>query len=93
MKVIQHLTLPTVNRGEKEFIISQTDKGFFAHELGDLTQWAKVFGGGEQKAHRLNPNRRIGNQYIRSWRPRPFKTIDRAISSIHEHANTSVQYF
>jgi len=77
MKVILKFAAVT-NRGLTEFIISETDKGFFAHELGDLTQWAKVFHTQERKAYRLNPRKRYGNQYGRYWRETPVKTLSNA---------------
>jgi hypothetical protein len=93
MQVILKIERDTVNRGTKLFLVSTNGKGYFAHEVGEKTQWAQVFGGEECKAHRLNPSTRYGNQYVRSWKPKPFKSIGDAMSRIAERANTHVQYF
>ena len=90
---VKKIELDTVNRGKVTFVISQTIKGFFAHEIGELTQWAKVFGGEERKAHRINPTRGYLNQYGRWWREVPLKTIEEAMNIITERAQTHVQYF
>jgi hypothetical protein len=93
MQVIQKIEVKTVNRGVQTFTVSQNSKGFFAHELGELTQWAKAFNTGEQKAHRLNPTKVVGNQYGSWWKPKPFQYVNEAFQAIHNQANTNVQYF
>jgi hypothetical protein len=92
MKVIQQIPLPTVNRGIQTFIISVNKKGFFAHELGDLTQFAEVFKKQDRIAHRLNKQVRFGNQHIKSRKPKPFGSIEEAITAIREQANTTIIY-
>jgi len=82
MNVIQTIQLPTPNRGIADYIISQDAKGFFAHELGELTQWAKVFKTGERKAHRLNPSVRRGNQYGTFFKPKAFTTFEQAKEAV-----------
>lgn len=83
----------TANRGIKTFIVSQNEKGYFAHELGDLTQWAKVTGNGELAAHRLNPTVKRGNQYGRYFKQKPFTSISEAMTAITERADTKTWYF
>lgn len=88
-KVIDKFELPTANRGIRTFIISTDGKGYFAHELLGLTQWAKVFGWDTQNASMINPYVRRGNQYGKYWRPQRFVSIHSAriaaqiTSSIH----------
>jgi len=91
---IRTITLPTPNRGETYFIISQCNKGlFWAHELGKKTQWAELFGTDERKAHRLNPSKRFGNQYGTFWRAVGFKTIQEAEQAISKAAETDTIHF
>ncbi len=85
MQVIQH-----INANDRQFIISQTDKGYFAHELGELTQWAIVTGNGERKAHRINPARRFANQYGAFWRPIPFKSLQDAANAVNDYSKKVV---
>lgn len=92
-KVIEKIELPTINRGIKQFIISQGAKGYFAHEVGKLLEICHVIGGNECYAHRLNPSVRRGNQYGRYWREKPFTTINQAKQAITNRAETNVQYF
>lgn len=92
-KVVLILSLDTVNRGKQTFIVSQSEKGFFAHELGELTEISKVIGGSSQYAHKLNKSVRRGNQYGKFLRPKPYLTIDQARDRINEIAQTNVRYF
>jgi hypothetical protein len=78
MKVIDQFTLPTANRGTKTYVISATAKGFFAHELGELTPWAQVMATGERTAHRINPTVRRGNRWGRYFKPQPFRSFHSA---------------
>lgn len=92
-KVIVKVSLDTVNRGKKLFLISKNDKGYFANEVGELTEISKVTGGDQRYCHRLNPSRKHGNQYGKFWRPKPFVTITEAMNKIQNHAQTNVRYF
>jgi hypothetical protein len=92
MKMIQEMILPTANRGDQTFIISQSKKGYFAHELGGLTQFAQVVGGEERIAHRINKQVRYGNQHIRSWKQKPFSSIGEALIEIQKHSNSIIIY-
>lgn len=93
-KVLVKLELPTVNRGTKTFLVSKKgDSQYFAYELGDKTQWAIVTGSEEVHAHRLNDSMRYGNQYVKSWKQKPFTTIGEAMDRCKQHANISVMYF
>lgn len=91
-KMVSLIELETVNRGRQMFTISQSDKGYFAHELGELTEISKVTGGAQQYAHKLNKSVRRGNQYGRYWKPKPYQTIDQARERINEVAQTNVRY-
>lgn len=94
MKVIFETNLKTVNRGEKKFIISIDEKGkYFAHEIGEETNWSKVFKTSQFKAHRLNPTVRRGNQYGVYLKPKGFSLVIHAKKAIHDMAQTNVQYF
>jgi hypothetical protein len=93
MKVITTLSLQTVNRGVKLFTISEDEKRkYFAHEIGGLTQFAKVTGKDQLTAHRLNPTIRRGNRYGRYLKPLGMKTIIQAKRLCREQANTHVIY-
>lgn len=87
-------TIETLTVNGREFIISIGVRpcrkiGFYAHELGELTQWAKTFGGCERVAHRVNSSMKVkGRQFI----PRPFDTIGVARGAVNEHANTHIIY-
>lgn len=91
-KVVTHLRLETVNRGMRLFLISHDETGYFAHEVGNSTKWAQVTGSIELEAHRLNPQVRYGNQYKRSWKPKPFKSISQAYSVAIQTAQTNISY-
>lgn len=91
MKVVDQMELPTNNRGIQTFIISQNEKGFYAHELGELTSWARAFGTGERKAHPLNPTRRYRYRGYR-FRPQPFPSAQEAKTVIQERASTWALY-
>jgi hypothetical protein len=93
MKCILKIEEDTPNRGTKTFIVSKSEKGYFAHELGELTQWAKAFNTGELYAHRINPTVRRGNQYGIFWRTKPFTEINQAIAAIQVHAKCHIRYF
>jgi hypothetical protein len=90
--VIDKFTLPTPNRGQREFIITKTAKGYFAHELGELTQFAKVFGTQEQNAHRINPTVKRANQYGYYFKPRPFATFETARIAAQLHSQQNLYY-
>ena len=87
-KVVHKVNVQTVNRGSCTYIISVDSRGYWAHELGELTQWAKVMGTDEQKAHRINPSARRGNQYGTYWRLRPFKTPSEVVRAIRAYSQT-----
>jgi hypothetical protein len=88
--VIKNITL-----NNRDFILSQEVRpcgriGFYAHELGELTQWAKVFNTGERKAHRINKSMRVkGMKYI----SKPFDSESEAMAAIKERSEMNVQYF
>lgn len=88
--VIKNITL-----NNREFTLSSEIRpcgkiGFYAHELGELTQWAQVFNTGERKAHRINPPVRVkGMKYI----SKPFNSEGEAMEAIKEHSEKNVQYF
>jgi len=90
---LEKITLDTVNRGIKTFIIGEGKGKYYCHELGELTQWAKVTGQEQYKAHRLNPTVKYGNQYGRFWRPKGYATVEQAKDRINEIANSAIQYF
>jgi hypothetical protein len=94
--VISHLVrkmeLHTVNRGVRTFIISKNEQGYYASELGGATQWARITGTDEIKAHSLNKTRRIRGKYGYRFRPIPYTEITEAETAIHERANTKVIY-
>lgn len=92
---IHSMNIKTVNRGVKQFIISVNKKGkFFAHEIGEKEQVAKVMGWEQYKAHRLNPTRRGANQYRTGYRYEVgMNTIVEAKRLAYNQANTHVQYF
>lgn len=92
--VIDKFILPTPNRGDKEFIVAIDNRGgYFAYEVGDLTQWAKVFGTEERNAHQLNPTVRRGNQYGTYRKLRPFASIHTARIAAQIQSQQHVQYF
>jgi hypothetical protein len=92
-KTISTVTLPTPSRGNTEFIISQCSKGlYWAHELGNVTQWGEAMGTGERKAHRINPSKRFGNQYGKYWRTVGFKTMQEAEQAIKNAAAANVTH-
>jgi predicted esterase YcpF (UPF0227 family) len=86
------LTLQTLNRGTRSFIVSHNTKGYYAHELGEQTTWSQVTGKPELRAHRLNPTRRHGNQYGTWLKPKPFKYIIQAKAAAHKQAQTWISY-
>ena len=93
MKTVFEKTLPTVNRGRKLFTVSVDAKGkFFAHEIGERTQWAEVIGKDQLKAHRLNPTKKHGNQHGRRFRLVGMPTVIEAKRLIYDRAQTYVQY-
>lgn len=91
-KVVLTTDLETVNRGKQTFTISQSDKGYFAHEIGDLTQWSKVTGGDQRNAHRLNKSVRRGNQYGKFWKVKPYSTFEQAQARINEASQEHIRY-
>jgi hypothetical protein len=93
MKVVVTLVMQTDNRGERMFLVSKNERGYFAHEVGERTQYAKVMNLGERYAHRINPQVRYGNQYIRSWKPKPFNDVNEAIGAARVRASETVRYF
>jgi len=92
-KVVSKFALFTVNRGLRTFIISMDIKGYYAHELTGLTQWAKVFGGDQMNASLINDRQRRGNQYGIVWKPRPLRSFYSAQIACQIHANIHIQYF
>lgn len=89
---IQKMDLPTSNRGVQTFIITKNEKGFYAYELGEATDWGKVTGSGERKARQVNKDRCFRNQYGRWFRPIPYVSIQEATTAIQQRALTSIQY-
>lgn len=93
MKTTQ--VLKSISLNNREFVLSSEVRpcgkiGFYAHELGELTQWAKVFNTGERKAHRINPSIRVkGRKFI----AKPFNSEAEAMGAIINHSNKHVQYF
>jgi hypothetical protein len=92
MKVIFKTDLLTVNRGVRTFTISQSEKGFFAHEIGELTQIAKVIGGDTRNAHRLNPTVKRANQYGKFFKPKPLQ-LSECLSIIGKAATSFIYRF
>ena len=91
MQVVYKMQLETANRGMKLFVISANDKSqYFAHEVGELTQWARLFNTGECNAHRINKTRRHGNAYGRRWIIKPFKTISEAVNASIKQAQETI---
>mgnify|MGYP006344763869 CR=1 FL=1 len=78
MKTVKQFSLETINRGICDYTITQDKKGYYAHELGELTQWAKVMQTGERKAYRIGINRRRGNQYGTQWVIVPYASLELA---------------
>jgi len=91
-QVVKQFSLETVNRGICEYTITQDKKGFYAHELGELTQWAKVMQTGERKAHRINNNRRRGNQHRTQWVPIPYKSIEEAENAAIGYSKVNITH-
>lgn len=91
--VISKFSLPTVNRGTVEFVVSVDKKGYYVHELCELTSWARIMGSGEQIAHQIISSTRIGNQYGKYWRPKPLKSYHSALIAAQIHSKLEVQYF
>ncbi len=92
-EVIEKIELETVNRGKQNFLISTANGKYFAHELGELTQWAKVTGKEEYKSHRLNPTQKYGNQYGKYFVSKGYATAGQAKNRCIEIANSAIQYF
>ncbi len=92
-EVVQKMELETVNRGKKSFLIGTANGKYFAHELGELTQWARVTGREEYTSHRLNPTKRYGNQYGKYFVPMGYATAGQAKNRCIEIANSAIQYF
>lgn len=92
MKVIYEVTRETANRGKRLFTISESKGKYFAHEIGEQTQFSKVFSGRapQYNAHRLNPGTRHGNQYGRRWRIKGFKLIAEAKRAIIQEAGKNI---
>lgn len=92
MNTYNTLFIETING--KEYTISCAMRpcgklGFYVHKLGDLTQWAKVFGGQERKAHKVNPRMRVkGRKLI----DKPFKSISHALVMAHIHSEMNITY-
>ncbi len=86
--------IETLNLNNREFILSSEVRpcgkiGFYAHELGKLTQWAEVLNTGERKAHQINPSMRVkGRRFI----ARPFNTLLDAKNAAIERSNTKCWY-
>jgi hypothetical protein len=80
----------TTNRGLTQYTISQTEKGYFAHEIGDYLPWPSD---DVKKAFRLNPLRRYGNQYGRYWRNAPVKTIDAAFDLCRKNWQSNITHY
>lgn len=93
-KRVTSMNLNTVNRGVKQFIISVDKKGkYFAHEIGEKEQVAKVMNWEQYKAHRLNPTKRWRNQHSCGRYEVGMPTIIQAKQLAYNQANTHVQYF
>lgn len=90
MQTVKQLSLETVNRGICDYTITQDAKGYYAHELGELTQWAKVAGTSERKAHRINPSKRIGNQHKTQYVPIPYVSIEQAEREARFYAKQNI---
>lgn len=82
----------TTNRGLTKYVISESDKskGYFAYEIGDYFPYPS---NDVQKAFRLNPLRRYGNQYGKYWRNAPVKTIHEAFDLCRKNARTVILHF
>jgi hypothetical protein len=92
-KTVYEEVLDTVNRGKKTFIVAKSTNGkFYAYEIGDLTQMAKILGGISQNAHRLNPTTRWANQHKRYMRLVGLPTLQEAIDVCKKRANEHVTY-
>ena len=88
-------TLGHMNLNGKEFIISSAIRpcgkiGYYAHELGEITQWGNITGSGERKAHRVNRPMRVKGRH---WIPCPFKSRDHAEVMAVIHSEEIIRYF
>jgi hypothetical protein len=93
MDKIYSTYVQTVNRGKRLFTVSIDQKGkFHAHEIGGLTQWAKVTGKIQLHAHRLNPSKLHGNQYGRRRLQVGLSMVILAKKLIYDRAQTTVIY-
>lgn len=89
-KVISKLII-----NEKEFIISEKMRpcgkmGYYANELGELTQWARITGSEERIAHRVNSSMRVKGRH---WIPRPYNSQVQAEVMAVIHAEADYRYF
>lgn len=90
----QYNTIEHLVCNGKEFVISSCIRrcgktGYYAHQLGEHTQWAKIFGGGERKAHRVNPSYRA-NKF---WTVKPFATIEQAREAVVRYSEQDIVHF
>jgi|LakMenEpi03Aug12_release.lakeMendotaPanAssembly.Ray.scaffolds.fasta_scaffold1233374_1 hypothetical protein len=82
-KVVKKLTIEN-----RELVISSAirpcgKEGFYAHEIRDKTQWARIFGGEERNAIRINKSMRVkGKKLI----PKPYDSEEQAEIACHEYA-------